>query len=988
MMCAKKWLLILLMPWWYALYAHAQMPQVTGLVQDEDSAPLPNVVVTLKSAFATYHTLTDTNGSFNFNSAFYGGPYTIIFSYVGFDEQQLSGYILKPGNLITISAKLKSSVKALQQVVVVGYGTTFKTDISSAVTIVPSSELSRGVITSVGELLQGRVAGLDISKDGNPNGLPMIILRGPSTLNLAQQPFFVIDDVPDADVSLISPDDIMSVEILKDAAATAIYGNRAANGVIYITTRKGRPGNMQTVYSGYAGVQKISNTIEVATASELRDFLKANNKALAPADDNGANTDWQKEVSRTGIAQNHNLSFNGGTDKLLYSGSMNYFKNEAILKKSFLERFTGRITVEHKALNDHVKFKYALYNTISNQGDVDSLVFSNVLTFLPTLNIYNSDGTFHEDLTRTKTYNPLALIQNNQYNTKINTFLGTAGMEARLPFNITWNFNFDYQTRTTNYNSYYNSYSKLAYSLNGEALRSTYQDLKRVVETYFGYEFKWHSNHHFKFLLGYSWQQDDNGDGFQTSNINFPSDATGYYNLGLGQPPPGFVPNYGTTSLETLRLISFYSRINYNYKNQLLFQASLRRDGSSAFGINHRWGYFPSVSAAWRLVETKFIKQYSSISDLKLRLSYGITGNTIGFDPLTPLLLNGSTGAFYYNGAYIKSIGPIQNPNPNLQWEKTGQVNAGLDFGLFNNRVTSTIDVYDKNTTGIIYKYQQPASASYTPGNVIYANAGSMNNRGIEFSLNATPVDTKAFKWSGNLNLAHNRNEVTTLSNNIYKVNYILTGLTSNAGQSSVYSQIIQAGYPVGEFYTLHYLGKNAAGVSMFEDANGKPTTAPKSTDQRYMGDAQPRLVFGFSNSFRLHNWSLDVFLRGVTGNKILNATLAAINSPSDATNHNIPKQTLSESYNDFNANLYSDRYLESGSYLRLDNLTLGYVFNTKSKYVKSIKARLTGTNLFTLTGYSGIDPEMNVGTITPGIDNHNYYPKTRSFIAGLTFEL
>ncbi len=987
-MFAKKWLFILLMPCWYTLYAQNAKSLVTGIVKDEQGKSIPNANVKLQSNNITLYTQTDTSGVFKFDDVSQGGPYMLVFTSIGFESQTLSGYTIAQGSIIAVSVKMRAMLTELNQVVVIGYGKSLKKELSSTIASLSPVDFNVGVITSPVQLLQGRVAGLSVTQDGNPNGIPTVILRGPSTLNLGQQPFYVIDGVPDASLNLISPADIASIEVLKDASAAAIYGNRGANGVIMITTRRGKPGDARITYNGYGSIQKISSFIDVATADELRNYLKANNKALAPADDNGANTNWQKEVSRTGNAQNHNIGFTGGTDKFIYSGSANYFKNEAIIQGSSLERFIGRFNLEQRALNNHLKIKFSLYDLVSKQSDVDTLVFYNVLRFLPTLNVYSTDGTFKEDLTRTQTYNPLALIKNNQYDTKMNTILANGGIELKLPLGIIYNLDAAYQTRTTNANTYYNHYSLLAYNTNGEAIRSTYQDTKKVLETYLSYEHAFNNNNHLKFLLGYSWQQDANGDGFQASNINFASDATSYYNLGLGQAPPGYVPLYGNISIETLRLISFYSRFNYNYKDKYLLQGSLRRDGSSAFGVNHRWGYFPTISAAWRIIEEDFLKKQNYLSDLKLRLGYGIAGNTIGFDPLTPLLLNNSTGSFYYNGGYIKSIGPVQNPNPNLQWEKTAQLDAGLDFGFLKNRITGTLDLYNKTTTGIIYNYQQPASLSYTPGSMIYANAGEMNNKGIELTVTFVPVNTKDMIWSSSVNIAHNKNEVVSLSNNIYKLSYIYTGYPAGTGQSNVSTQIIQAGHPVGQFYTLHYLGKNAQGISMFQDRNGNPTTAPKSTDQTYLGSAQPKLVFGFNNTFKYKRFDLNVFFRGVTGNKILNATLATLNAPGDASNHNIPKLTLSESYSDYNASLYSDRYLENGSYLRLDNATLGYNFKLAGQAIRSLRIYVTGTNLFTITGYSGIDPEMNLGTVTPGIDNHNYYPKTRSFIAGVALEL
>jgi len=985
----KSWLFILLLlPCWSVLHGQSQIPLITGIVNDEHGTPIFSVNIKLQKDNFIYYAKTDVNGIFYFSNIPYGDGYTLTFDCINFETQVLTGYDVKPGSTTSIAIKLKKTVTELDPVVIVGYGSTLKKDITNAISSLNAPDFNAGVITNPAQLLQGKVSGLNISEDGNPNGVPTVILRGPSTLNLGQQPFYVIDGIPGADINLVSADDIASVEVLKDASASAIYGDRSANGVIIITTRKGKPGELKITYNGYGSVQKIANFISVATADQLRTYLMQNNKALAPADDNGGNTNWQKEVSRTGFAQNHNIGFSNGGDGFAYSGSINYFQDNAIIKGSSLDRFTGRVNIEQRALRDHLKLRFSLYNMVSNQTDVDSLVFYNVLRFLPTLNVFNSDGTYREDLTRTQTYNPLGLIANDQYNTKLKTILANAGAEVLLPFNITYNLNVNYQTNTVNANTYHNHYSLLAYNSNGEAIRSTYENTRQILENYLSYDHAFANNQHFKFLLGYSWEQDVNGDGFQTSNVNFASDATTYYNLGLGQAPAGYVPLYGNISIETLRLISFYSRFNYSYKDKYLLQGSLRRDGSSAFGINHRWGYFPTVSTAWQLIEEDFVKNKNIFSDLKLRAGYGVAGNTIGFDPLTPLLLNNTTGSFYYNGSFVNAIGPTQNPNPNLQWEKTAQLDAGIDFGFFANRLTGTIDVYNKTTTDLIYNYQQPVSLSYSAANSVYANAGEMNNKGIEFSMNAVPLVSGQFKWTSNFNIAHNQNEVISLSNNNFKLNYIYTGYADGTGQSNISTQIIQAGYPVGQFYTLHYLGKNSEGVSTFEDKNGNPTTSPESTDQRYLGNAQPKLTFGFGNNFKYKNFELNIFLRGVTGNKILNATLATLNSPGDASNHNIPTLTLTESYNDYNASLYSDRYLENGTYLRLDNASFAYNLKFANKALRSIRLYFTGTNIFTITGYRGIDPEINIGSITPGIDNHNYYPKTRSFITGISLAL
>jgi TonB-linked SusC/RagA family outer membrane protein len=970
--------------------AQAQsVPSATGIVKDTTGLAVPGVTVKAESPATgkAVSTVTDTRGVFNFNNLQAGSTYNFTFSFIGYVSQTLTGYRASADSKISLSVVLKESSTSLSQVVVTGYGTTRKADLTGAVTSLQAEDFNRGVVSSPAQLLQGKVAGLNITRSGNPNDAGTVILRGPSTLrNGAQEPFYVIDGVPGASIDLIAPDDIMSIDVLKDASSTAIYGSRAANGVIMVTTRRAKSGQSRLSYSVYGAAEKVSNQIEVLSGDELRAYLAANNRSLNITDNNeGANTDWQKELTQTAISQNHNLSLTGNSGNTAYSASINYLKNEGIIKTTALERFIMRANIDQKYFEDKLRLNLSAVNSVTSSSNIPLQVYQNMLTYLPTINVKQPDGSYTENFSRTRDYlNPVSLIENNTIDKKVKTFLGNALAEAKLLPGLKYTLSLSYQDEQTNNNIYYNRFSGLAQGYNGYALRNTFANTKKIMETYFNYD-KVFGLHDVKLLAGYSWQEDRINDGFSTSNRNFITDALTYNNLGLGNAPAGSVVAYDQLPpISTLRLISFYGRAQYQYNHKYLFQATLRRDGSSAFGLNNQWGYFPAVSAGWNISEEDFMKDVRFVNDLKLRGGYGSSGNSQGFNAFTRLLLyrTSTTAKFYYNGNYVSSVGAYQNPNPDLKWERTNVANIGLDFTLFNHILSGSIDVYDKKTSDLIFDYNVSTTQYFVP--TITANAGKIRNKGIEVVLSVKPFSGKQLRWTSTVNFAHNKNTVESLSNDFFSLPYQYTAYLGGKGQSANSSQIVQQGYPLGTFNIWQYGGKNAAGITQIVKADGTLTTAPTSADFRLSGSAQPKLVYGWNNTFAYKNIDLSFFVRGVYGNKILNATLANLNSPIDATTVNIPKFTLNESPTDNNAYLLSDRYLESGSYLRLDNATLGYTVPVKNKTIKTLRIYATGNNLFIITKYRGIDPEINMGGLTPGIDNNNFYPKTRSYLLGL----
>lgn len=988
----------------FILITNKTVNTVKGVVKDAQGEPLPGVTVQVKGTGIS--TATSINGTFSINAP---KGSILQFRFLGFQTKEVT-----VGDESNITITLVESQSLLKEVVVVGYGTATRKTLSSAITTVNPKDFNQGAIADVGQLLQGKVAGLNITSSGDPNAPASIVMRGASTVNSPGGPFYVIDGIPGADITAVAPDDIVSINVLKDAAATAIYGNRAANGVIMITTRRGKKGQTQVTYSGYAAQEKVSSKLDLMDASQLRAYVKANNASFSPADDvspGNINTDWMKAVERpSGFSQNHNLSLSGGSDHGTYSASVNYLQKDGILSASSLDRVIGRLSIEQYALNNKLKFSLNLANSAStnNNEPLQNIVLLQAAKHMPISPVRNADGTYFENLNTTGYFNPVAMADNAKDQTKYNVLMGAFNTQVKLPFDLTYNVNLSYQKTSALHGEFYSSYFSnyptsnfynnpdpgigIAHSLigslfgtNGSALRSDYQNTDKTLETYLNWN-KQLGDHSINAVLGYSYEDNTYGDGFQASSTNFPTDNVGYENLTLGNPYAisGYRINLGNdlTYGETL-LISDFFRVNYSYKDKYLFQGSVRRDGSSVFGDNNHWGYFPSVGVAWRISQENFMKNQSFISDLKLRASYGITGNSAGIGAYTGKLVYGITGTYYNNGVQAAAYGPVQGSNPNLKWEKTSTANIGLDFGLMNGKVSGSIDVYDKNTTGMLFDYS--VSASLVPGGRIWANGGSINNKGIEFVLNATPVSVKDFSWSSSLNLAYNKNVITSLQGPFGNSDLTLYSDPEGPGQTNATLQVLKVGKPLGEFYSFKYAGKDPTGKSLFYTANGSTTTTPAiKTDYFYLGSPQPSVLAGWSNTFRYKRFDLGFFFRGTFGNKIFDATRADLSYVAGATTGNILVSAANDKMNDTYNSYYSSRYVENGSYLRLDNMTLGYTIRNPFKNVSDIRVYFTANNVFTITGYKGIDPEITQGGVSPGIDYNNFYPKTRTLLLGL----
>ncbi|HEX6426915.1 MAG TPA: SusC/RagA family TonB-linked outer membrane protein [Niastella sp.] len=987
-------LLLFLLP----LCTLAQSQEISGTVKDSTGRPMAGVSVSVKGKNLV--TITKSSGTFIIPAQ---TGETLVFTGVSLEDQQVL-----VGSKTTIDVIMRTSAQMMSDVVVVGYGKASRKALTSAITTIKPEDMNKGSIADVGQLLQGKVPGLNITASGDPNRPAAVIMRGASTINSPGGPFYVIDGVPGVDIALIAPADIASIDVLKDAAATAIYGNRAANGVIIITTKRGRKGQAQVAYNGFVGIEKVSSRLDMMNAGELRDFLAKNGVGFTPADDKGADTDWQKETQRSSaISTSHNISLSGGGDHGNYSASLNYFNKPGILQNSSLKRTIARLSVEQYALNDKVKFGL---NVINSNNDADDIPYRNVVLlesalYMPVSPVKNDNGTYFENLSKQNYYNPVSMMNHSQMNTKTNNLMGNFTAQAKLPFGLTYDLNVGYirtdslfgsfldRYFTSNYNAMYDNpdpttsgHLQQQFGTNGQANRRTYRNTSKLVETFVTWD-KVLGKHSVNAVVGYSWQENEIGDGFQVTTYNFPVNNTSYQNLSLSNPYAYTTPiNFGPGGIyQKTRLISDFARLKYNYNEKYFLQASVRRDGSSVFGENNEWGYFPSVAAAWRITEEEFMKSQNIFSELKLRGSYGVTGNAFGFGAYTAQFLMGNLGTYYYNGGLTAAYGPIAASNPDLKWEEIATTNIGVDFTVLKGKLNGSIDVYKKETKGMIYRYN--VNPVLVPNGGIWANGGSIENKGIEVSLNASIVSTSKFSWNSSLNLAHNKNLITSLTNPLFPGgDSIAVGYPEGGGQSGNPVALLKVGHPLGQFYSLKYEGKDANGVSQFLAKDGKTLIIRdfiRGTDYYYIGDAQPKLLMGWSNNFKYGDFDLNISVRGVFGNKIFNATRADLFRPSTAQFTNILNDAAGESTADFNAYRYSSRFVESGSYVRLDNATLGYNFKKVSSYIKSLRLYVTGNNLFVITKFTGIDPEVNQGGIAPGIDNNNFYPKTRTFLFG-----
>lgn len=969
---------------------------VTGTVKDSNGEELIGVSVIEKGSKSN-GTVTGVDGKYSIKIA---QGKTLVFSYIGYTTKEV---VVKGSSL---NVTLDDDSKMLNDVVVIGYGSMQRKDVTSSITSIKSEDLNKGVFTDPAQMLQGKVPGLVVSSNGDPNGSATLSLRGASSLRSdAMSPYYVIDGIPGVDISMVAPEDIESIDVLRDATATAIYGSKAANGVIIITTKKGQAGKTNVTYNGYLGVDEIANTLDMMDADGLRGLTKYG----INIDDNGGNTNWQDEVLRTAVSHNHNITIVGGNDKTKYNASVTYNKRQGIVKGTERTRLNVRSLLTTSVLKNHLDLSlganlvYGTYEGVAMNWHGESVV--DAMNYYSPLNpIYNADGTyFRANINPDKNYNPLSMIDSDTgaNNMKRQQFIAKASLH--IIKGLDWHMNYSFNNNQRTHSTYNAQTSQVVPSkYNGKASRSTWFGKESTFETYGNYEKTFNDTHKLGLMAGYSWEEIVQGDGFGVSVNNFYNDDLKWYNLGYASYVYEDIKGISSGAQETIRNISFYGRVNYSYKSRYMLQATMRRDGSSVFGKNHQWGTFPSVSVAWNITEENFMKNQNIFSSLKLRAGYGVSGNAHGFGAYTSRATYGldRNSAFDYtennNTSTYYTIQATKNENPDLKWESTGMFNVGLDYAFLGGRINGSIEFYNKKTWDLIWDYPVNNKA-YSH---MKANVGEITNRGIEFTINADVIQSKNFRWNTTLNLSHNMNRVDKISNETYKLDNFYQG-DPDVVSSGGYTQNIMEGHALGTFYLYEFAGFENGRAVYYEHDNDGNRTGNKITDTELNTDrdrviagcAQPKINLGWNNNFSYKNWSASFFLVGQFGNKIYNGTRATYLSTARLSGAAGTKNVLKDYTSEMvvngkvitDPNIPSDRWLENGSYLRLQTLTLGYTFkNGMNGWVNSIQLYGTVNNLFTITSYKGIDPEVNLGGIDPGVDySWSIYPHTRTYMIG-----
>ncbi len=945
-----------------------------------------NVVIKGSSKGAT----TDANG--NFSLAVPDGNAVLVFGFIGFESQEVA-----VGSRTTLNISLKSSTSELAQVVVIGYGTTTKKDATGALKTVKSTDFNRGIVNSPEQLLQGRVAGVNVtSASGEPGGRQSITVRGPGGVRTGSTPLFVLDGIPldnsstggsGNPLNFLNPQDIESIDVLKDASATAIYGARGANGVILISTKKGKSGSSNLTISSNIGISNMARPIALFSADEFRKQVVAVGGTL---DDQKASTDWQKVISRTGVTQDHNVSFSGGANKLTFYGSVGVQNQQGILKGSDLKRYTGRFNASQKFMDDRLTLDVNMTasQTVNNRPSIEGIVGA-ALSANPTYPAYDANGVPVRYQAFT---NPLITLELQKDQTTINRVVASVSPSFKITNDLVYKLNIGVDNASS-----VRDQQALASAIPQQdgRLESNYGTNRNIlVENYFTYT-KAFGKHNLTALLGHSYQK------FviqgRTWSINkFPiSPIEPINNPGLGQDltlannRPG---GYATIN----ELQSFFGRLNYQFNDRYLLTATVRADGSSKFGANNKYGVFPSFSAGWRLSEEEFLKT-GPFSDLKLRMGWGQTGNQEIPSKITQALFTSSTGAANSYPLDNTSVFPAGTTytrlaNPDIQWEVSTQTDIGLDFGLFKGALTGSLD-YFRKVSGKILLEVIPADP-IQPAATYWTNVPNMTitNQGVELDLNYRYVSNSGFRLDVGGNITFIKNLV---QNSPYTV--ITSGSASGPGLTSATVNGYVNGQPIGTFYLREFLGVDDKGVNKFRDIDGDGIGGTDK-DRIAAGSALPTKQFNFNTTASFKGFDLTANFNGVSGNKLydntanaffykarlvknLNGPASAVGEPNESINNSAPVST---------------RFLKDGSFFRLNNLTLAYNLSPRmiglGKWVSNIRLSATGQNLFVLTKYDGYDPEVNIDRTVNGISSYGIdylsYPKARSFVFGvnLTF--
>jgi len=970
----KKLFTILLL---FVVCTSFSQQKIKGTIKDSNNLPIPGVSILEKQT--NNSTVTDFDGNYEIISK--GENPTLVFSFVGFKTQEI-----KVGSKSTINVILETAVNDLSEVVVMGYGTQKKGQVTSAIASVKAKDFTQGAVRDASELIVGKVAGLVISNgSGDPLAGPSVSLRGITSLQGGTSPLILINGIPGSFDS-VAPNDIASIDVLKDASAAAIYGTRGANGVILITTKTvDRDVPTTLSYTGYTAMSSFAKKADFLNAEEYRSLLADGVKM--PFIDEGYSTDWLDEISRTALNTNHNINMKGGSAKSNYIANINYGNQDGVFLGSYTKELRLSFDVNHYMFNDKLKFNLNIVRGTFDTGGFDTNVYRQALIRNPTARPQNDDGSWTQT-SRFQYSNPVASINETQrMNEGENTRLSAGITLALLPG---WDTDLRISNvKNTGLHGYYETkkhYSNTIQGRNGYASRSDDRSNLDVLEFTSKYA-KTIDKHNFSVLGGYSYQYSMSQSGY-ANNYNFPTDAFSYNSLGEGQALLDGKAGMGSYK-EDNKLIGFFGRGSYSFDNKYHLLASVRREGSSRFGDNYQWGTFPAVSGGWTISNESFLKDVTFINNLKLRAGYGETGIIPNRSYMSQTLLN-YEGYVYNNGSWIQGLVPASNPNPDLRWEKSAEINLGVDFTFLKNRISGSVDVYHKKTKDMLWDYNVPVPP-YLYG-VITANVGKMENKGIEILLNTVPVKLKDFEWNSSMTFSHNENELTSLSNDLYEIdgNYINVG---NAGDPISFStHRLEVGQSIGNFWGLKSVDITTEGKWIIETKDGTRKTLTETLynddNKQYLGNGIPKYNAGWTNTFRYKQFDLGVVLVGAFGFQILNFQRMFYENPT--INYNMLDSSQDLVYGKTKLNYsqtYVSYYIEDGDYVKLNNVTLGYNLDVKKlKFINSARIYASGSNLATITNYKGIDPELSLGDggLTAGNDSRDKYPTTRTFTLGI----
>lgn len=957
---------------------------VKGVVKDANGEPIIGASV-FEKGNAKNGTVTDLDGNYTLKVK-RGAILTI--SYIGFISQETKG-----GNVI-----LEEDLKSLSEVVVIGYGTQKKADVTSAVVSVKAEDFTKGNFNDAGDLIKGKVAGLTITKpSGDPGAVTQISLRGIATVSGNAQPLVLVDGVPGS-LSSVPPENIASIDVLKDASAAAIYGTRGAGGVVIITTKTGqREQRTEVTYNGYVSFSTWAKKADFMTSSDIR-------AGKTTFNDEGYDTDWLDAISRTAVTHNHSVSLSGGNAKTSYFGNFTYRNAQGVMKKTGNESMSVAFDLSHWMLNDMLKVNIKV-NADQYKYDVNDAgaIYRQAVIRNPTSPIWNTDGSYNEG-SLLQYWNPVSMQneQTGQYKDQTVKFTGNITLEPIKG----WQTNLMLSKgQTLDRGGYYYTSNHSQQGVNqkgsysGSAKRSGYTVDNKYLELTSKYMKNFNNVHRLDALVGYSYSEEEH-DIDNMWNANFPTDYFGTNNIGLGTKLTDGEASMGSNHYSS-KLIGFFGRVSYGYADRYNILASLRYEGSSKFGDNHKWGAFPSVSLGWNIMNEEFMKSTKSwLSNLKLRAGWGVTGvipqgndDVWGGAYRSMLRYSYNVGNYYRDGKWNKGLKSASNANPDLKWETAREINIGVDWSLWNDRLSGSFDFYNKKTSDMLYEYAVPSPPNlYTS---TWANVGEMRNTGFEFMIKGVPVQTKDWRWETQATLQHNSNKLLSLSNSLYQTDNTLW-LQGVGDPVTQYTHKVEVGQSLGRIYSLKAVGVSDQGLFLIE--NPKTGQCAEFYQEmrndydnwyEYMGNGIPKFTLGWNNTINYKDFDLSLQCNGQFGFKIINQQRVfyennahAYNKLKSATDKIGGNRPLSGAQ----SQVVTSYYIENGDYFKLSTLTLGYTYTPKNKtYIQN--ARIYGSvyNVFTITKYKGMDPELGSDNFWyAGVDDRDKYPTVRSFTIGL----